>query len=447
MSEQQLRYFIIWSKPFYFGWLLSFPWHGPVLYSAAPAEVLAAFPLVLIFSSFHALTYLLGGLLLKDSAIWYKLMLGSLIVTITVNAALLLPLPWVWPLGMAIIGVCAALYVLGWSVIYTFSTPVTSFLKTMAALIILANLVFVIFNLLAVVLSPNMILIASLIPLVVSLLILRRIPFSPSQVLHRPKVTLPIPRFFLIIISLFIFILFVNGGFMYQVMLPTMDVKIPFSPYYRYTLYILVLLVMYWYGESLQRYFPLYMGVSLLGLAFVSFALLDQTVAGFMMTAGLIEAAFAMLDLFVWVILGSLAFIYGAPFPFFGFATAAMVASILFGSLIGDQLLRIGETHRLVTAAFAAASIFLAFTVMPWLNQQIEQNLSRVLQHEGSNAVLPEGGSLNRLMNYLLPEQQLTPRETEITTLILEGLTNQDIARQLFISKNTVKTHIKKHLH
>jgi DNA-binding CsgD family transcriptional regulator len=39
-------------------------------------------------------------------------------------------------------------------------------------------------------------------------------------------------------------------------------------------------------------------------------------------------------------------------------------------------------------------------------------------------------------------ELQLTPRELEILGLIAEGLSNREIAERVFVSENTVKTHV-----
>src|SRR5438874_3574545 len=51
-----------------------------------------------------------------------------------------------------------------------------------------------------------------------------------------------------------------------------------------------------------------------------------------------------------------------------------------------------------------------------------------------------------------LPAPRLTDREMEVLTLVAQGLNNRDIAKELFISENTVKNHIrnileKLHLH
>jgi DNA-binding NarL/FixJ family response regulator len=51
-----------------------------------------------------------------------------------------------------------------------------------------------------------------------------------------------------------------------------------------------------------------------------------------------------------------------------------------------------------------------------------------------------------------MPSPRLTDREMEVLRLVAQGLNNRDIAKQLFISENTVKNHIrnileKLHLH
>ena len=42
-----------------------------------------------------------------------------------------------------------------------------------------------------------------------------------------------------------------------------------------------------------------------------------------------------------------------------------------------------------------------------------------------------------------MPAPRLTDREMEVLRLVAQGLNNRDIAKQLFISENTVKNHIR----
>lgn len=64
---------------------------------------------------------------------------------------------------------------------------------------------------------------------------------------------------------------------------------------------------------------------------------------------------------------------------------------------------------------------------------------------EGRTALAPQvaGRLLGQLRS---PETTLSPRELELLELIADGMSNRAMARQLFISEATVKTHLV-HIH
>ncbi len=441
MDLSKVRNFVLLSMPLFFGWLLAFPYYGPVYNSAVP-DSLKDSPLFLLFVVVHGMTYLLGSLIIKKTKACLKMMLVSIIAIIVTSAILFLPFDILWFPAMVVFGFFSSLYVLGWCCFYSLFVPNNGRLRLMAAVIILANVIFVVFNLLASFLYAQIVMALALLPLIGAGMVLFCFEFPYLQTSKEINKRVPVSRPFLAIICLFVFALYLNGGLMFKIILPSLDAQVPFAFYYRFVLYILVLMIMYVYGEQLQRYFPIYMAVALLGLAFVSFALLSELIAGFILTVGLLEAAFAMLDLFLWVLLGSLAYLYKAPFKFFGLALAANLGGIFLGDFFGDILLHSGESIRLITAIFASLSIFIVFLVVPWLSRQIDERLPKILEGNILQYSLP-GGALEKLEAYLMHGEKLTPREIEITTLIIKGYTNTDIARKLFVSPNTVKTHLK----
>ncbi|SRR5258707_6899246 len=70
--------------------------------------------------------------------------------------------------------------------------------------------------------------------------------------------------------------------------------------------------------------------------------------------------------------------------------------------------------------------------------QELLEGIRRV--HSGKKSIPPEVGS--HLAEHM-GEESLTPREVEVLQQIAGGNRNQDIARRLFISEETVKVHIK----
>lgn len=64
---------------------------------------------------------------------------------------------------------------------------------------------------------------------------------------------------------------------------------------------------------------------------------------------------------------------------------------------------------------------------------------NRYLAREVNDLLIKDGIDRNKKSNFFIPK--LTRRETEILELIIDELTNQQIAEKLFISLSTVETH------
>ena len=440
---------VSWALGLFFGWLLSFPFNGPAI-SFLSFPDYAYLPYSTFFIITHALSLVVLAVIPPEKISWQKYMPLNAIICLA--ATIILVFPQVSgrfelvALLFCVMGIASACFILGWCLPYTLLLPGPDRMRFMALVIVKSNLIYLVFNLVGPSLPEWAILAFLAMPLAGAAWTALKIDSVPLQI-NIPGPSKPdFGRFapgFLVLLCLFVFVIYVNAGLIYSIIYPTFSEFEHIYQYFRSLPSILVLMVFVLRIVKSGNQSIVYLGISLLGFAFIFFALMPETLVGYFITEILFQSSFALMDLFLWVILGELALFYSHPYRVFGWGLAANVGAIFVGILAGSYFLQTEETYFMLTALFAFAAIFLTLLIMPPLFRRMDE---RPVQYSDVHEDIQEDNwevILKRAVDKISGSELLTSREKEIVKLILQGDTNRDIATHLFISENTLKTHIR----
>ena len=110
---------------------------------------------------------------------------------------------------------------------------------------------------------------------------------------------------------------------------------------------------------------------------------------------------------------------------------------------IKSQRIEIFWIIIVATVLLSLAGAFISLLVIKNQNHRIEQMKLQIRNYLlNSNPDKTENDDENPI-NILMKKYGLTPREAEVMELISTGIGNEEIANKLFVSKNTIKFHIK----
>jgi DNA-binding CsgD family transcriptional regulator len=425
---------------FLFAYILSFQFEGQVLYSLLEQHGIDAGCYILAAIIVHFIGLFTCGLFVKSQAAAKSMVLGGMGLSLAATVPCFFSPPALWMSGL-IVGVyfsgCA---VAAWGFFLRAYTPRNERIKSCADVLIYSNVLMIAVNVVAMNRSPFIGLSLSMLCLVTGVVFIWMLPAEPENVqneVSKNKMDIKNP---LLLLCLFIFIITINSGLMYQVINPAFGHLTGLVSWYWAVPYIVALAIMRNLPMKAKRSRILYIGMAMIMGAFISFMLLGRNSYDYLIVDTLMLGACGIFDLFWWSILGEMLDYSDNPAQPFGIGLSSNVLGVLCGGVLGMVVTSIGLPSAEV-AVIALTVVCVTLVILPPLNQRLVLLLkSHAYLTSYDNMSQSQQTDIVRQVKTLDP---LTAREQEVLQLILSGKSNREIAGALFISENTVKTHTK----
>lgn len=426
----------------FFGWILSFPFEGQILYSLSDQYQIDADNMIFSAIAATLLGLFSGGYFADNIRKAKQMLLLSIVLCGAATVVFFFPPTILWEIFIVVGAYSGGIAVALWGYFFKNGTPPNQRIKTAAAGLIFSNISMIGLNMIAIHISPRLGLGVSLLLLAATFWLCLYLPetekiWNPycEKSERTPHVERP-----LLMLCAFIIVITINSGLMYQVINPAYEQYEWLVSWYWAIPYIVALYIMKSLPRTANRTYILYVGIAMIGFAFLFFMNMDHTVGSYFLVDTLMLGACGIYDLFWWSILGEMLDWGRNPAKILGMGLSANVTGILLGGLIGNGITS-NDISSEAASMIAIAVVFVTLLILPVLHG----HLTTVLKDHAYLTVL-SGLSPTEHQNAIAAfalHEKLTEREREITALLLEGKTNRMIATELFLSENTIKTHVK----
>lgn len=425
---------------FLFAYILSFQFEGQVLYSLLDLRGTDTDHYILTATIAHFAGLFTCGLFVKSQAVAKSVMLGGMGLCLAASVPFFFAPSSLWMGGLIVSGYFSGCAVAAWGFFLRAFTPKNERIKSCADVLIYSNLLMIAVNVFTMNRSPFIGLSLSMLCLVIGIAFIWMLPLGQENEQNKTfkNKTHGGIKNQLILLCLFVFIITINSGLMYQVIKPAFEHLTGLVSWYWAVPYIVALVIMRNLPMKAKRSRIMYIGMAMIIGAFISFMLLGRKTSGYLIVDTLMLGACGIFDLFWWSILGEMLDYSDNPTQTFGIGLSANVFGVLCGGVLGMAVTSMGLPGAEV-AVIALTVVCVTLVMLPPLNNQLVLLLkSHAYLAAYDNMSQSQQTDIVRQIKTLDP---LTVREQEVLQLILSGKSNREIAGSLFISESTVKTH------
>lgn len=426
----------------FFSWLLAFPFEGQALYAITDRFNIDAHTMISGSIAAHFIGLFSCGFFIKTMKQTKRLMTFSIVFCMICSIPFFFSPSILWNILLFAASFMAGLCVAAWGFYFKSFTQTDERIKTAADVMIYSNVLMILINITAIHFSPYAGLLLSMLILGMALFFQIKLSKNVDKDIQNSDIELKnVANLMrpLIFLCFFIVIITINSGLMYQVINPAFEHHQWLVSWYWAVPYIIALYIMKNLPGKINRNYILYVAIAMIGFAFISFMMLDRSVASYFVVNTLMLGACGIYDLFWWSILGEMLDFHNNPAKILGIGLSANVLGVLIGGVIGNIIVTMGAKYG--TSMLALVVVFFTLMILPLLHK----HLSTLLKNHVFLTTLYEMAPSKQkiAIDNFVTTVKLTEREKEIVGLLLRGRTYKMIANELYLSENTVKTHIK----
>lgn len=418
-------------------WLLSFAYQGQVLEGIYALHGQSAASLAVWATALHGCGLLLAGWIVRTSATARRVMGVIVAACLALSVPFFFTPSWLWTPAALAAALLSGIWNAAWGFCYRDVTERSQRVRFIAAAIAASTTLMIVLNVVAVQLGPTLALslatlaLAASLPLTVRLPV-RRLP-DPAAAAATPVSE---ARTALRLLYLFILVLTVSSGLTFAAVNPAFAHHVILTSWYWSVPYVIAVVAVALLPRKIGREYLPYPAVAMLGAGFLAFMILDRSAASYLVVNTLILGALGIFDLFWWSTLGKLFQHFPNPARVLGGGLAVNLLGVLLGMVIAPRIDVLGPP--LSAAAVGLLIVFGALTLLPLLHGR----LAPVLWWEPATTGAGSVGRGKEDATAIAELTMLTDREREVLELLLRGYTYQLVAKDLFISESTVKTHV-----
>jgi len=436
------RFYSVAGFSFLFAYLLSFLFEGQVLYSLLDYYGRDGSYYITAAIAAHFAGLFSCGFFVKKPDIARRTILICMGVCLFATIPFFFTPSVLWAVGLIVGGYTSGCAVASWGFFLKLFTPKKERIKVCADLLIFSNIIMIAINVSAIFFSAFIGLCFSILCVVIGFILiwsidLNRADFSSAKKEVKSNLSINKPLYLL---CLFVFVITINSGLMYQVINPAFEHLSELTSWYWALPYIIALIIMRNLPLRAKRSRMLYIGMGMIMAAFIGFMLLKRQAADYLIVDTLMLGACGIFDLFWWSILGEMLDYTKNPARLFGMGLSANVLGVLCGGVLG-MIITASELPGAEVAVIALSIVCITLVLFPPLNRLLVL-LLKSHAYLTAYSAMPEVRQ-TEIKNQIKATEKLTIREDEVLQLILLGKHNREIADDLYISENTVKTHIR----